>query len=368
MSTQLPHKREIQGLRAVAVLAVILNHAFPALLPGGFIGVDIFFLISGFLITHQLLSLVKSERGLFALGIFYARRVKRILPSALLIIWVTIFLAFKYLGPVVGNETLLDGRWATIFFANSHFNSIKVDYFAQGTPAPLLQHYWSLAVEEQFYLFWPLILIVLFTLSKQSFERNLKAALLLITCASALTLLVIEPALQYFATASRIWELSIGALLATLKFSKWPRFLPWLCLVTLILSLLLIDAKNQVPGLVILPALLATALLLVNTTGLIRKLLSNPIAHYLGDISFLLYLWHWPVIELHKQLSMAPLSNQALISLILITLALSMVTHHLFENPIRYSKYLSRNFKIANLFGFATIVLSVTATQLLVKG
>ena len=157
MTTQLPHKREIQGLRAVAVLAVIINHTFPGLLPGGFIGVDIFFLISGFLITKQLLSLAKSERSLSALGIFYARRVKRILPSALLVIWVTIFLAFKYLGPVIGNETLRDGRWATIFFANFHFNSIKVDYFAQGVSAPLLQHYWSLAVEEQFYLFWPQI-------------------------------------------------------------------------------------------------------------------------------------------------------------------------------------------------------------------
>ena len=368
MSKQLPHKREIQGLRAVAVLAVIINHTFPTLLPGGFIGVDIFFLISGFLITNQLLSLANSERSLSALGIFYARRVKRILPSALLVIWVTIYLAFKYLGPVIGNETLRDGRWATIFFANFHFNELKVDYFAQRTSAPLLQHYWSLAVEEQFYLFWPLILILLFKLSTRSFERNLRAVLLLITSASALSLLVVEPAMQYFATASRIWELSVGALLATFRLSELPRFLPWLGLVTLILSLLLIGAENQVPGLVILPALLGTATLIISTTGLLRKLLANPIAHYLGDISFLLYLWHWPVIELHKQLSMTPLSSQSLISLIIITLVLSIVTHHLFENPIRYNNYLTRNFKVTNLAGLTAIAISVTATHLLVRG
>ena len=368
MTTQLPHKREIQGLRAVAVLAVIINHTFPGLLPGGFIGVDIFFLISGFLITNQLLSLAKSESGLVALGVFYARRVKRILPSALLVIWVTFFLAFKYLGPVIGNETLRDGRWATIFFANFHFNSIKVDYFAQGVSAPLLQHYWSLAVEEQFYLFWPLVLIVLFKLSTRSFERNLKAVLLLITTASALSLLVVEPAMTYFATASRIWELSVGALLATLRLSNLPRFLPWLGLVTLILSLLLIDAENQVPGLIILPALLGTATLMINTTGLLRNFLANPIAHYLGDISFLLYLWHWPIIELHKQLSMNPLSDQSLISLIFITLVLSIVTHHLFENPIRYNIYLSQNLKVANMVGLTAIAISVAATQLLVRG
>ena len=161
MTAKLSHRREIQGLRALAVLAVITNHLFPDLLPGGFLGVDIFFLLSGYLITSQLMELSALDNTRHSLLVFYARRIRRILPSALLVIWVSVFLAYRYLGPVVGNENLRDARWSTLFFANSHFNSLKVDYFGQGTSSPLLQHYWSLAVEEQFYIVWPILLLLI---------------------------------------------------------------------------------------------------------------------------------------------------------------------------------------------------------------
>jgi peptidoglycan/LPS O-acetylase OafA/YrhL len=368
MSSNLSHRREIQGLRALAVLSVITNHLFADLLPGGFLGVDIFFLLSGYLITAQLIELSAEGRMRSNLLKFYARRIGRILPSALLVIWVTIALAYRYLGPVIGNETLRDGRWATLFFANSHFNSLKVDYFEQGKSTPLLQHYWSLAVEEQFYLVWPVVLLLIVLIFRKKTSGFLLAILTLLTIFSFCSMLIIEKTLTYFATQTRIWELSIGALVAILGTRAWPKIVQWSAVLILIGSLFIVDSTDQVPGVVVLPALLAAALLLNVTDRNLLLVLGNRVMHYLGDISFVLYLWHWPVIELHRQLSFTELSIVESISLLLITIVLAVITHHLFENPIRYNRYLTEHPTVTVISGTSAIAFSVLATYLLVKG
>jgi len=368
MEQQVSHRREIQGLRALAVICVIVNHTFASLLPGGFLGVDIFFLISGYLITHQLLGLVTSEKPTTALLTFYSRRIKRILPSALLVIWVTIWMAFKYLGPVIGNDSLTDGRWASLFFANQRFNQIKVDYFAQGIPAPLLQHYWSLAVEEQFYLLWPILLILTYLIAKSKFRLTISLVTIAISILSFYSIFHIETTLRYFGTLPRVWELSLGALVAIANLPKIPDLFSWLGLIAIGISVLVLTEESQVPGFAILPALLGTAALLAHSPVMIRKILGNPVMHYLGDISFLLYLWHWPIIELHKQLAMQPLTNNSLLALIAITLILSILTHHFFENPIRFSAKLKRSPILTTSIGTGAIAASVIATLLLVKG
>ena len=368
MSVKLSHRREIQGLRAFAVLAVITNHLFADLLPGGFLGVDIFFLLSGYLITAQLIELSSDGRMSSNLLKFYARRIRRILPSALLVIWVTIALAYRYLGPVIGNETLRDGRWATLFFANSHFNSLKVDYFEQGKSMPLLQHYWSLAVEEQFYLVWPVVLLLVALIFKKRTSGFLLATLTLLTIFSFSSIFIIEKTLTYFATQTRIWELSIGALVAILGARAWPKIAQWSAVLILFGSFFVVDSKDQVPGVIVLPALLATVVLLNVTDKNLLLVLGNRVMHYLGDISFVLYLWHWPVIELHRQLSFTDLSVVDSISLLLITFALAVISHHLFENPIRYNKYLAEHPAITVISGSSAIAFSVIATYLLVKG
>ena len=368
MTAKLSHRREIQGLRALAVLAVITNHLFPDLLPGGFLGVDIFFLLSGYLITSQLIELSEIDNTRHSLLVFYARRIRRILPSALLVIWVSVFLAYRYLGPVVGNENLRDARWSTLFFANSHFNSLKVDYFGQGTSSPLLQHYWSLAVEEQFYIVWPILLLLIVQLLRTHSKKVLLAVVSVIGITSFSSIFIIEQTLTYLATQTRIWELCLGAILAIIGTKKSSILLQWLALAVVLVSLLLIDSSNQIPGFIIVPVLLATGLLLNVSNPKIKFVLSNRVMHYLGDLSFVLYLWHWPVIELHRQLSFTPLTTGDLIALFGITILLAALTHHLFENPIRFNKYLVQHPGITLISGASALTLSVIGSYFFVKG
>ena len=368
MSTKLAHRREIQGLRALAVLSVITNHLFPAALPGGFIGVDVFFLLSGFLITQQLLELSQSLSRRDALIQFYARRIKRILPSALLVIWVTIWLSFKYLGPVIGNENLRDGGFATLFFANSHFNQLKVNYFGEGGTAPLLQHYWSLAVEEQFYILWPLVLLLIATLSKRHSRKVLISSLSLIIITSFAGSYLIEGTQIYFSTQARVWELGAGALLAICHLPKLNQSIASLALAILIVSFFLIDQLARVPGPILMPPLIGTTILLQSSNKATRAILGHRVLSYLGDISFVLYLWHWPIIELHRQLSGQPLSIESSLVLLLLILLCAVVTHHLFENPLRFNKFLSNHPKTTIWLGATAISASVFATHLLMKG
>ena len=368
MSGKLTHRREIQGLRALAVLAVISNHLFPKLLPGGFLGVDIFFLLSGYLITCQLLELSAVGQIRISLLTFYARRIRRILPSALLVIWVTIWLSYRYLGPVVGNDTLRDGRWATLFFANSHFNSLKLNYFSQGTSAPLLQHYWSLAVEEQFYFIWPIALLFIVLIAKGAANAALPIFIAIVSAASFISIFTTERSLSYLATQTRIWELGMGALVATIGVRKLPMTIELICLTIVLISLRLVTSDSKVPGLVVLPILFATVVLLNIHTGWLQKALSNRVMHYLGDISFVLYLWHWPIIELNRQLATNALATRDLISLAFLIFILAVATHHLFENPLRFNRYLIAHSGLTVIAGLTAIALSVTATYLLVKG
>lgn len=368
MTEKLSHLREIQGLRALAVLAVITNHLVADFMPGGFLGVDIFFVISGYLITGQLVEI--SSNGQLGRNLlnFYSRRIRRILPSALLVIWVTVGLAFKYLGPVIGNETLRDGRWSTLFIANFHFNSLKVDYFGQGVSSPLLQHFWSLAVEEQFYILWPIALLLLVLLSKTHSKKILLTLLLVIAALSFSSIFVLEKTLTYFATQTRIWELSIGSLIAIIGAKAWPHILQWVAFLIILASLFFVGPTDQVPGLKVIPALLAVVALLNVSNARLQFILGNRVMHYIGDLSFVLYLWHWPVIELHRQLAVSPLSTSDLFSLLGITFVLAIITHHLVENPIRFNKYLVQHPGVTVISGSAAITLSVLASLLLVKG
>ena len=367
MTAKLSHSREIQGLRAFAVLAVITNHLFPALLPGGFIGVDLFFLLSGYLITKQLRELATSGSTATNLLRFYARRIRRILPSALLVIWASVVLAYRYLGPVVGNETLRDARWSTLFFANSHFNSLKVDYFGQGNSSPLLQHYWSLAVEEQFYIVWPLVLLLIVLIFKTQSTKVLTTAVSVIAVASFSAIFMIEKTLTYFATHTRVWELCLGALFALVRTQDSSKVMQKIALGVVLASLFLIDSSNQIPGFVILPVLLATGLLLVVSDPTVKLVLGNRAMHYLGDLSFVLYLWHWPVIELHRQLSISSLTTSASILVLVITFVLAVITHHFFENPIRFNKYLVQHPGVTVISGAIALALSVVGTYLFVR-
>jgi peptidoglycan/LPS O-acetylase OafA/YrhL len=177
-----------------------------------------------------------------------------------------------------------------------------------------------------------------------------------------------EQALIYFATTTRVWELALGAIIAFLGTKDSSRTVQWLAFGVLVASLFIVNSDNQIPGLALLPALLATWVLLNVSSKSLQIVLGNPTLHYIGDLSFVLYLWHWPVIELHRQLATGPLTNNDLITLFLITFVLAVATHHLIENPIRFNTYLVQHPGTTVVAGSGALILSFAATYLLMKG
>ena len=363
-------RRDIQGVRALAVLLVIANHLYPHQFSGGYIGVDIFFLLSGYLITGQLLQRegISVGRGIRD---FYASRIRRILPSALLTILVTDYCAFSLLGPIEGLRVNKDGFWSTLFLANNWFNSVKLDYFGDAHAISLLQHYWSLAVEEQFYIFWPIVLFTSLLLLRK--KRVLVKVLPTLILGASLIYAGIQThrgvPTAYFATSTRIWELMAGALLAIwAPNGREIRALPLLksaSFITLVGISLLYTDHTGVPGLVTIPVMLATVLLITpgDTGRALRALLENKVSFYMGAISYVLYLWHWPVIALWEKYQGGPLHGSQPLLAVVLAFTLCVLTHHLVENPIRFSPYLLGKPYVSICGGLTLIALTIGIIQ-----
>lgn len=320
------------------MMLVIAGHLFPSTIKGGFIGVDLFFVISGFVITLQMGKLHESNPTTF-LREFYSRRIKRILPSALLVTIISVIATSYFLGPVAGNNAKLDGAWTNSFLGNFHFHNLALNYFETGTQQSPLQHYWSLSIEEQFYLIWPALFLIMAIKSKSVRAKQLTLILIIgASLFSALYLAEIKGDPIFFMSSTRIWELGLGALLAVSAISICiPKALIYFSLGILLLSSVLIQPTMQWPGLLAIPVAVAAALLLINNPRLGQlPILNNKSAIYLGNLSYLLYLWHWPILVIFKALSTSFGSIEKLYVLLL-TVFLSVITHHFFEDPIRFS-------------------------------
>jgi peptidoglycan/LPS O-acetylase OafA/YrhL len=355
------HRKDIQGLRTLAVLLVVAGHLFPAVVTGGFIGVDIFFVISGFIITQQMLTSDLNSKGSFLVN-FYARRVRRILPSALLVTAVTIWATGRFLGPVAANEASLAGGWATVFLSNFHFHNTTLDYFAAGTQVSPLQHFWSLSIEEQFYLVWPTIFILLFLKSTSlKFRQGFLLVVISLSLFTAVYQTLINQTPIFFSTWTRIWELAAGAMVAiSARFIQLPRFATIGSVAALILAGFLLPQSMQWPGLTTIPVILATVLLLLRNPRISHlTFLENKAATYMGDLSYIIYLWHWPVLVI-TQGHFGRLGTQEICLVVALTALLSVATHHLYENPIRYSNQLSTNPLLTVSFGAISIAAMAT--------
>ena len=213
-------RADVEGMRAVAVGLVVLYHGFHAPFTGGFVGVDVFFVISGFLITSLLVH-EKARTGRISISRFYARRVRRILPAATLVVLVVVFATFYWLGFIAGDQIADDAKWTAVFAANIHFGLLGIDYLgSQLRPSPL-EHMWSLGVEEQFYLVWPALLLGLVLLVRGERHRNALAVTLLGIIGASLAWSVVETqsnaTVAYFSPLTRAWELALGALVAVLS-------------------------------------------------------------------------------------------------------------------------------------------------------
>ncbi|MFM8858019.1 MAG: acyltransferase family protein [Actinomycetota bacterium] len=350
------YRSDLQGMRAVAVLAVFAEHLFgwPA---GGFVGVDVFFVISGFFITGLLIR-ERTATGRLSFRDFYIRRVRRILPSALLVLVATVVFSFLLFPTVRAKQTLLDALYAALFLANFRFEALGADYFQQGKPTSPIQHYWSLSIEEQFYLVWPALIVVIFAATRKLRrtgkihvrEWSLLGALGVIVIASlgwAAFLSGHDPNAAYFSTLTRVWELGVGALVAIAGpwLLRLPAAIrPWLAyagLAGVFGSMFVIDSTVQFPTPGALLPVGATALVVASFHGAdVRGMfpLTNPVARYIGDVSYTLYLWHWPVITLMA--SLLPRGPVYYGLVVVLTVGLTVVTYRFFENPIRTSGWL----------------------------
>ena len=352
---------DIQGLRAIAVLIVALAHARVPGMAGGFVGVDVFFVISGFLITGWLYARAcESTRVPFA--DFYAARARRILPAAALTLVITCAASAAYLNPVRALSAMHDAIWAALFAANVHFAHVGANYFAQDDPPSPIEHFWTLGVEEQFYVVWPVLLAAALVIVRVS-RRGGDVMRVAIGVALALgiggslfwSIRVTEsnPTAAYFSTFARAWELGVGALIAVampwiLRVSAEVRsLLTWVGLAAILVATVAYGPGTSFPGVAALLPVVGAALVVgggmaqSSRTGADVVLGRQPLL-LVGDLSYAFYLWHWPTLVIAAQYVGHPLSPPQNVMLLAAALALSYVTYRLYENPLRHARRLRR--------------------------
>ena len=302
---------DIEGLRAVAIGGVLLFHAGIPHMGGGFIGVDVFFVISGFLITGLLLREIGSS-GRIDLRGFYARRARRLLPAALVVIAVTVVASYFILTSIDFPDTAVDGAAAALYVSNYRFALSATDYFAQGAPPSPLLHYWSLGVEEQFYLFWPVLILIGAKLLGIRRLWWLLGTVALGSFALSLWITNVEAPWAFYSLPTRAWQLALGGLIA-LDVLYLPRRFGWRAatvvgtagLALIVGGVLLIDDSVPFPGFAALVPAAGAALLIVSgerAGALPARVLATRPMRWVGRISYSLYLWHWPILILGPQL------------------------------------------------------------------
>ena len=339
------YRSDIDGLRAFAVLSVVLFHAFPEFISGGFIGVDVFFVISGFLISTIIFE--KLEQGSFSFVDFYARRVRRIFPALILVLVTSFILGWCIL--FVGEYKQLGKHIAggAGFIANLILWS-ESGYFDNLADTKPLLHLWSLGIEEQFYIVWPPILWaawrfrvaclpIILVIGLASFAFNLYG-------------IAIDPVATFYSPLTRFWELLIGSLLAyvTVFQVRYPRLvvnstaqantLSWLGCALFIAGLLLINKDSGFPGAwALLPTLGAALMIKAGPTAWFNKLvLGNSVLVWFGLISYPLYLWHWPLLSFARILSSSVPELEIRIGVVALSILLSWLTYRFVEKPIRF--------------------------------
>jgi peptidoglycan/LPS O-acetylase OafA/YrhL len=363
VSSLIPHYRpDIDGLRAIAVLSVVLYHAFPTLLPGGFIGVDLFFVISGFLISNILYS--ELERGQFSIIRFYGRRIRRIFP-ALILVLISCWLAGWFI--LFADEYLQLGKHmaAGASFASNLVLWGESSYFDNAAETKPLLHLWSLGVEEQYYLFWPLLILFAW---KQF--RNIAAfifSLLIISFVWNVANIGQDPISTFYSPLSRFWELLFGALLAYIVyqsgdhslavddwtfairshvrrlrdkvgFTVWDNLLSLLGTLSFVSGVFLIDKLKAFPGWwALLPVLGAFFIIAAGPNAIInRAVLSSRAIVWVGLISYPLYLWHWPLLSFLHIFESGQPSKILLLSGVTLSFILAWLTYWFVERPIRF--------------------------------
>ncbi len=364
---------DIEGLRAIAVLLVVLEHAGLSAISGGYIGVDVFFVLSGFLITGLLLKEI-GKTGTISIGQFYARRARRLLPAGTLVLVVTVLLSYQVFGVSRANRVAEDAQWAALFASNFRFIQQGTDYLDSALPPSPLQHYWSLAVEEQFYLVWPLLIMLVAMASRRRSLRLTLGVVLTAMIVSSLAWSQYQTAnnatAAYFSPFPRVSELAAGALLAV--GVPWLVGLPrrigivagWAGIAIIFWTAFTYSPETTFPGMAVMIPVLGTVLAVAGGTiapaaGAEPILALRPF-QWLGKISYSMYLWHWPVLVLAAGWAGHDLSLAHNLLLMLGALALSALTYVLVEDPMRSLDILKRRApRVSVAFGATMVAIAV---------
>ena len=339
MSRSLPYRYDIDGLRALAVLAVVAYHIIPWIFPGGFVGVDVFFVISGYLITRNIWKELESDH--FSFLNFYAKRIRRLFPALMVVLLFCALLVTLFGLP---DETHLFGLSAissTLYVSNHYFLSLN-SYFDSSLEANPLLHTWSLSVEEQFYIVFPFFIFLLFKRARKKTTQIIIGVLIASLVFSEVMTNANQPA-AFFLAPSRFWQFLAGALLALNPSKKLlPRpvmeLIGWVGLGLIVISILTFSEYTPFPGLyAIVPTLGTVGLLYAGQSSglLLASMLKNRIARFFGNISYSLYLWHWPLIVFYKlELSPEP-STMERYALVAVSIMMGYLSWQFIEQPFR---------------------------------
>lgn len=367
-------RADIEGLRGIAVLLVLLFHASIPGFNGGFVGVDIFFVISGYLITGMLFREYETT-GKISLRNFYARRVRRLLPASALVLVVTLIASIIFLPPISLPSVAIDISAAALYVSNIVFAFRATDYFAAGSaPSPIL-HFWSLGVEEQFYLFWPAIfLLVAYGARKLRVRIGIAIAVIGVLSFAFATYLVTRAGpWAFFSLPTRAWELALGGILAAFgaKLSKMPHWLAiclgWLGLSAVIYSGLVIKATAPFPAWPALAPTVGAAFLIAGGSRVSKfspvAFLGTALPQFLGRISYSLYLWHWPLLVIPLAWKGLPLTIYERIGLALLAIPFAYATQRWVEDPLRHGRFIG-TLPRKNLLTAGAMALVIAAASL----
>jgi peptidoglycan/LPS O-acetylase OafA/YrhL len=388
--TQTGFRQDIEGLRAVAVLAVVLFHADMPGVRGGYVGVDVFFVISGFLITGLLWRDV-STAGTVRLRRFYGARARRLLPASATVGVLTAIASAALLPPLQVKPVMIDGITSAWYVSNYQFLLQGVNYLGSTLPPSPFLHYWSLGVEEQFYLVWPALIIGTAWLIRRARQRTqahatsskrpylvVLALVGIVSFALSLVLTYWFPSVAFFSLPTRAWQLALGGLVG-LTAGQWRRLpaLPativgWGGLALILLACTRLGTTTPYPGAAALLPVLGTALVIgagcaAPSQGC-GRVLSLPPMRAVGRVSYSWYLWHWPVLVLVPCLLGHPLGLAGRLAAVLFSGGLAVLTFRLIENPLRFAAPLRRS-SIGSLAlgGAATAVAVCVGVALLVS-
>lgn len=351
----LPH---VQGLRAIAVLAVVLYHFWPARFSGGYVGVDVFFVISGFLITSHLMRELTAT-GTVRLGQFWARRARRLLPASLLVLLFCALVAMSpYLTPTSALPNEVREILASTFYVENWFLALNsADYLNHSGDPTTVQHYWSLSLEEQFYVMWPLLMLLAAWIGVKWFRGARRRAVIVtlavvsvVSFAFCVVFTITDPAPAYFVTFGRMWQFGVGAMIALVPLLRVRNavgsfLLGWGGIAVLVFVIFQFDGQTPFPGyMAALPTLGAAAVIAASNADrwwYPTRILSLRPAQFVGDISYSLYLWHWPLIIIAPSVPFWGLTIYHRVALLGLCFVLAWLTKRFVEDPARGWKVLT---------------------------